>query len=84
MVDRRANSHEEENQRPKTKISKKYIDKVRGSRKTQYQDEKTKYQAAIKREKLNPGKNFATLHYLQIHGMQFRKLPQIKQKEAKL
>jgi len=52
MVDRRANSHEEENQRPKTKISKKYIDKVRGSRKTQYQDEKTKYQAAIKREKI--------------------------------
>ena len=44
---------------------------------------KTKNQAAIKREKMNPGKNFATLHHLQIHGMQFTKLPRIKQKEAK-
>jgi len=51
---------------------------LRESRKNHYHEEKTKYQAAIKRGKLNPGKNSVTLLHHRIHGMQFTNLPQIK------
>jgi len=52
MVDSKVNSHVEKNQRPKKKISKNHEQRnLRESRKNQYHEEKTKYQAAIKKEK---------------------------------
>jgi hypothetical protein len=61
MVDSRANNYEEENQCPKNKISKNYKQQRAESRKNQYQEEKTKYQAAIKREKIKSWNDFCNL-----------------------
>jgi hypothetical protein len=58
-------------------------DDLRESRKNQYHYERKKYQATIKREKLNPGKNSVNLPRPQIHAMQSTNLPRTKQKEAR-
>ena len=50
----------------------------RESRKNQYHEEKKKYQAAIKKGKIEYWKEFCNLTSLRIHGMQFTNLPQIK------
>jgi hypothetical protein len=57
-------------------------DDLRERGKNQYHDEKSKYQAAIKREKLNPGKNSVTSPQLRARGALSTNLPRTKQKEV--
>jgi hypothetical protein len=79
MVDSRVNSHEERIYALRRRYQRTTNNEdLRGSPKNQYHEEKTKYQAAIKKEKLNPGKNTVTLLHLRIHGMLFTNLLQIK------
>jgi len=62
VEDRGVNYHKEKNQRPKKKISNNYNNnKLWDSRKNQYPDERTKYQAALKREKIKSWKEFCNL-----------------------
>ena len=62
MVDGRVNSHEEKNRRPKKKISKNYEQRrPKGESQNQYHEEKTKYQVAIKKEKIESWKEFCNL-----------------------
>ena len=57
IVDRRADTYEEKNQRPKKKISGTTNNNgLTYSRKNQYQDGKLQYQAEIKREKFKSWK----------------------------
>jgi len=62
MVDSRVNSHEEKNQRPKKRYQRATNNEnLRDSRKNQYHEEKTKYQAALKNGKIESWKEFCNL-----------------------
>jgi hypothetical protein len=62
MVDRRVNSHEERSNALRRRYQRTTNnDDLRESRKNQYYDEKTKYQATIKRKKIRSWREFCKL-----------------------